>query len=421
MNSFNIPSTHNFQSIKFDFDNPKDCISKSLSSYLYKVKQLIDSNFEEWDNVKKYTNPYEFIHTCIPNLKCSISSIKPLSRSFYKMIELCNTFNFHKLKGPIKSFHLAEGPGGFIEALTYLRKKMPDFHKDNYYGMTLIDNTDDNIPGWNKTSSFLENNPQVKLEMGETNDGDLLNLKNLQFVKFHYGNSMDLITADGGFDFSVDFNKQEYMATNLIFAEICFAINMQKVGGSFILKVFDIFSKCSVDMIYLLSIYYKDVNIVKPKTSRYANSERYIICNEFEIPQFHNKFQNDIEKIYPELRTKTLTNIFKENPPIIFLNKLEEANAILGQQQIENIMSTFDLVYSINKQTRIESLKKNYINKCIFWCEKNNIPFTINKIATNIFMQRKDSDQNETTIGGVEDISILQEDVNDEKVSAEIK
>ena len=40
--------------------------------------------------VKKYTNPYEFIHTIIPSCKNSISKYKPLSRSFYKMIEMSN-------------------------------------------------------------------------------------------------------------------------------------------------------------------------------------------------------------------------------------------------------------------------------------------------------------------------------------------
>ena len=31
---------------------------------------------------------------------------------------------------------------------------------------------------------------------------------------------MDIITADGGFDFSIDFNKQEEMACRLIFSQV---------------------------------------------------------------------------------------------------------------------------------------------------------------------------------------------------------
>ena len=49
---------------------------------------------------------------------------------------------------------------------------------------------------------------------------------------------MDVITADGGFDFSIDFNKQEILATNLLFAQVSFAIAMQKNWRTFHIKNF---------------------------------------------------------------------------------------------------------------------------------------------------------------------------------------
>ena len=68
-------------------------INQSLKHYLETIKKNIDSNPDEWDKYKKYTNPYEFIHTCVPVIKKSISTLSPLSRSFYKMIEICNTLH----------------------------------------------------------------------------------------------------------------------------------------------------------------------------------------------------------------------------------------------------------------------------------------------------------------------------------------
>ena len=50
---------------------------------------------------------------------------------------------------------------------------------------------------------------------------------------------MEIITADGGFDFSEDFNKQEINITQLLFAQIAYAIIMQKRNGVFILKIFE--------------------------------------------------------------------------------------------------------------------------------------------------------------------------------------
>ena len=41
----------------------------SLKKYLNKIKGLIDKHISSWDNSKKYTNPYEFIHTNVPNTK----------------------------------------------------------------------------------------------------------------------------------------------------------------------------------------------------------------------------------------------------------------------------------------------------------------------------------------------------------------
>ena len=52
---------------------------------------------------------------------------------------------------------------------------------------------------------------------------------------------MEVITGDGGFDFSIDFNNQEEQALRLIFTQVMYAISMQKYNGTFILKLFDTF------------------------------------------------------------------------------------------------------------------------------------------------------------------------------------
>jgi 23S rRNA U2552 (ribose-2'-O)-methylase RlmE/FtsJ len=357
-------------------------ISLTLNNYLNKIKLQIDNNCDNWDYVKKYTNPYEFIHTIIPNSKKYISKLKPLSRSFYKMIEISNMLHllddFKNIN--IDTFHLAEGPGGFIEAMIYMRKN----NNDNYHGMTLINN-DPHVPGWKKSESFLKDNSNVNIEFGPSNTGDLLDVENLKYCTEKYSNKMDVITADGGFDFSIDFNKQEVLATNLLFAQVSFAIAMQKTGGHFILKIFDIFTKTTADIIFLLSTLYKQVFIVKPNTSRLANSEKYIVCKFFKgnnqslihniITQFHKLKENEY-----------ITSILDFNLDLYYLNKLEEYNAIFGQQQIENISSTINLMLFKNKNDKLETFKKNNITKCVQWCEKNNIPYNKTHTTTNIFI-----------------------------------
>ena len=241
MSYFLLPNIHyeiKPNNIKIKFDEQIDVkINKTLAIYLKQVKEQISSIniVTQWDNIKKYTNPYEYIHTPVPSYKFSVSRMKPLSRSFFKMVEIYNLFKFGDLykKKTINTFHLAEGPGGFIEAFVFLRKNT----LDTYRGMTLIDDNI-NVPGWKKAESFLRSHPNVKLETGADGTGNLYKTENLKYCMKKYQNSMEFITGDCGFNFSVDFNKQELMAFRLIFSQIAFAITMQKKGGLFCIKSF---------------------------------------------------------------------------------------------------------------------------------------------------------------------------------------
>ena len=222
-------------------------INKSLFKYLALCKKQIDNYPSKWDTYKKYTNPYEYIHTVIPVYKVSVCKYNPISRSFFKMIEIMKNFfileDFETQN--INTFHLAEGPGGFIEALVKKRNNI----EDKYYGMTLQSKSD-NVPGWKKSKEFLKKYNNVIIENGIENDGNLYSSKNLEYCYNKYKNSMDFITADGGFDYSVDFNQQEIMSSRLIFSQVVFAMLLQKKGGTFIIKFFDVFDKFTVDIIF---------------------------------------------------------------------------------------------------------------------------------------------------------------------------
>jgi len=343
-------------------------ISKSLKYYLNQMKQKIDNICICWDTYKKYTNPYEYIHTIISsNQKTSISKLKPLSRSFYKMIEIAQLFSIFENHINIKTFHLAEGPGGFIEALIYIRKNP----LDKYYGMTLISDNS-NIPSWKKSKLFLQKNSNITIEKGIDNTGDLMKKENLLYCLTNYANSMDIITGDGGFDFSVDFNKQELCSIKLIFSQICFALAMQKQNGTFILKMFDLFTYASLDLLYILSLCYEKVYILKPNTSRFANSEKYIICKNFKLND-SAPIVKKLSTFYDNLDSNFIKRFLNINIPYLYKNRLEELNAIFGQQQIENIITTFNLIENKDLD-KLELYKKNNINKCINWCQKFNIP-----------------------------------------------
>jgi hypothetical protein len=208
--------------------------------------------------------------------------------------------------------------------------------------MTLISDNN-NIPSWKNSQYFINNNKQVTTEVGASKTGNLFLKENLLFCYEKYGSHMEYITGDGGFDFSVDFNKQEELSTKLVVAQILFALVLQKKEGVFILKIFDIFKFLSIELFFLLSICYENVFIYKPYTSRIANSEKYIICKKYkpntafirQILDNYDHIINNINNIY------TLLN---KPIPKLFIKKIEEINAIYGQQQIENINYTLNLI-----------------------------------------------------------------------------
>ena len=389
--SVNILNIHDIINISFSDEAPSCYVSYALNGYLNAVKQQINERILKWDIYKKYTNTYEYIHSNIPNTKYSVCKYKPLSRSFFKMFELCKTHDLlSDLQTPCKTFHLAEGPGGFIEAISYLRNNKDD----TYYGMTLQDDNP-NVPGWKKSNNFLKMNSNVILEHGIDGTGNLLNKDNLIYCYEKYKGTMDIITGDGGFDFSLDFNQQESMSLKLIYSQICFAIAMQKQGGTFILKVFDLFTKVSLELIFFLSSIYKKVYISKPHTSRMANSEKYIVCQGFLLDDV-SKIMNKVFDSYHYLNdTNYLSQILNINLPYFFKVKMEEYNAIFGQQQIENISLTINLIDN-NKSEKIDTFKKNNINRCIAWCSKYGFACNKNVPSSNIFLNIPKNDEQNT-------------------------
>lgn len=341
----------------------------------YKNKIDESQNNKYWDSVKKITNDYELIH--IPSNKKkkndSIAFYNPLSRSYYKMIEILTDFNILEKYSQtrINSAHIAEGPGGFIEALINKRKGITD----NINAITLKSSKNE-IPGWRKAKTFLEKNRNVKLNYGSDDSGDIYNLENIIFFKNKVGfNSCDLVTADGGFDFSVDFNKQEQLSCRLIFCEIVTALSVQKINGNFICKFFDSYTNMTVKLLWLLNCLYDKIIITKPFTSRPANSEKYIVAIGFKgiEEQYLNKLYDVVEK-WDEINQNNLfiEDIFSQQIPESYKEIIASYNKFNINTQIKTIKNTIDII--TNKQNvNIEEIEKKQVRNALEWCYKYNI------------------------------------------------
>jgi hypothetical protein len=127
--------------------------------------------------------------------------------------------------------------------------------------------------------------------------------------------------------------------------------------------------------------------MIKPQTSRYANSEKYVVCRGFLFSSIENCFPILYRAFEKMVATDKYVNRFIAIPtPVSFITRLEEYNAIFGQQQIENIYFTISLIKNKNKQDRIDNLIKANIQKCIAWCVKYNVPYLTFTHTSNIFL-----------------------------------
>ena len=129
---------------------------------------------------------------------------------------------------------------------------------------------------------------------------------------------------------------------------------------------------------------------MKPNTSRFANSEKYIICKNYKNPTPKKDLLNKFKLIISNIRNCSyITQVLNFKLPNIFIQKIEEINSILGQQQLECILHTLQLLEGQNNTDKLEQLKQTNVQKCINWCSKFGIPYHKIIQQTNIFLEKE--------------------------------
>ena len=168
-------------------------------------------------------------------------------------------------------------------------------------------------------------------------------------------NCCDFVTADGGFDFSENYNTQENDFIIFLICEIYIIFNILKDNGNAVIKLYDIYSRNSMKILYILTLFFDEVFIIKPFSSRPANSEKYVLCKSFKmsnenLDRYKERFKNIIV-------TKNL-NLLDDSIPYKFIKLISEYNKFYTERQILYIRSTLSLIEKINNQP-ITSEEKN--------------------------------------------------------------
>ena len=357
MNYYTLPKINN--KIKIDptitSSIIKPYISQTLINYYNKLIEEIN-NLENvnknYNDIVKMVNPYHYIFSKVPGSNYSVSKIKTKSIMFYELFEIFQTTNLlDSFKVDIiSSLIVGVNYEDSLECLEMLRE---NYNIDKFFCFY-------------EYISKLHNNCIEK-------------------TKFNF-----IIYELNNYD-----NNNQYVV-NLIELFIII-INQLKENGIIVLKINNLFYKPILEVIYLLNSFFEKTLVIKPNTSDITSFDKYIVFQKFRMNHhdfdlFHNynKILNEFISNYYNMNNTTSENyiqsIINVNLPYYFLNKMDDINIIIGQQQLEALTQIINILKSKNIEEKLEALKKSNIQKSVNWCEKFKIPCNKFTDKINLFL-----------------------------------
>ena len=391
---------------------PPQSIKLGFSTEVMKYKEKISKmDPHKWRKLRANAYDYERLKgaltqkqrsTLIINNRCDIHEDDiGVTRATMKMKELIHYFNLIPSKPDNIYVHIAEGPGGFMEAiLQHMKYTFTEQHIPIRYTMhantlrTYHANTDftDEKEEKKEGSGFnfirelqLKNHGQhvcknIHIHYGLDGKGDICDTDTIVDLVENVTETNDdlaiLVTADGGFNVSSDDTRiKEIFHFRLLLAEIVTAIQVQKEGGAFVIKFFDCNYMQTATLVHLICSMYEDINVAKPLTSRPANSERYIVARRFKKwGGFDTKeqFSAYVEELMTILDTFEENNVkyyfdhgvFENLPPKDLIQALFKINMNLNERQINAMITTLNWPQERITQHRIEE-QKSYSKKLL--------------------------------------------------------
>jgi hypothetical protein len=316
---------------------------KQLNTKLQEIeKQIEPSNNLICNEINKNIHPYEYIYSKVPGTILSVSKLREKNNIFYDIFEIINTMNiFNDYDQSINVISFSKYKEDVTDCIEMMREK---YDKDNY-------------------QCYEEINSSV-----------------IQKIN---GTVFDFIFYETKTD-----NIQSYI--NNLIRIILFVMHYLNNNGSAIIKIGETFDKPILELIYVLTTFFEKTYIIKPNSCNIITFEKYIICKGFISNSIHKQYCSDLFKILDEYNGKNnerIVSLFNNcDLPYYFLNKLDDLNIIIGQQQLETLNLWINILKNKNRDDKIEMQKRTNIQKCIHWCERLKIPCNKFPERLNMFL-----------------------------------
>jgi 23S rRNA U2552 (ribose-2'-O)-methylase RlmE/FtsJ len=262
--------THNTSFDMTKINSNDKIIKNKLEEYATYLDKIVDA--QNTEKVRRY-----FDYELRDEIKNKYNLLY-VTNAYLKMYEILSMDE--SLVGTNKeilTMHICEHPGKFIYAVKDFLKKKNQSHQFVFQSL----NTAVRKDGF-KLDPALKNDPRGTLDYGKDGTGDITNIDNIKYyIEKYKHNNFSLFTSDCGEDYSDDFTKQEEGLHKIYFSALKITLGISKIGANYVFKMFTFSNLNTIKLLYIASLCYDTVDLVRVMSTKGNSSEIYCICRGF--------------------------------------------------------------------------------------------------------------------------------------------
>lgn len=348
-------------------------ITAAYDIYKENVSNMVVRDDVLFCRLKKLVHYYNPVLNSVNDLDHEIKYIsiyKAMTPSYYLMIEiqdLLDVLDTYKHQS-IHTFHMSKCNPGIIEAIDqYRNQHSKDKHTCIYSDV------------WKDHENYLEKNKNINFD--DNLSYNIFNLEHLAHSQKHNYRQYDFITFfDDCENAHIDIPYDNVNICDIVCLKVIYAVVMQKLNGTLIFKIPNTTTRIYHELLFILSILYQKVVIMKPHVSDLYTSEKFVICKQLlphgSLVKLYDFGISIIFKVTQREKEFHLTNLIGTDLPLHFMNRINECNVIIGQQQLDVMNNVNIMMNTPHMEEKLHMLTKRASYKSTQWCQKHQIPYT---------------------------------------------